>query len=215
MAVQDRSRLFAQVAAASVAALLGLTASYVFLGRGGGDAMSQCRAGAVGGDIGGPFSLLAGDGRSVTERDVLTKPALVYFGYTFCPDICPFDNARNAEAVDILEERGIDAIPVFITVDPLRDTPEIMADYSANMHPKMVGLSGDEASIKAAAQAYKVFYQREPTEEEMYLVNHTTNTYLMMPGSGFADFFRREETAEQVADRVACFAAAAESTPVN
>ncbi|MBA3911224.1 MAG: SCO family protein [Rhodobacter sp.] len=206
------TRLYAGLAAAAVAALLGVSAWYVLLGR-FDDAFSQCRQGQIaGGDIGGPFTLVNPAGQTVTDADVLTKPALVYFGYTFCPDVCPFDMSRNAEAVDILEERGFDVTPVFISIDPDRDTPEIMGDYAANLHPKLIALTGSPEQIKVASQTYKTFYKRQPAEDEFYLVDHSTFTYLMLPGIGFVDFFRREATSDQMADAVACFLQASAGT---
>ncbi|MDH2327895.1 SCO family protein [Cereibacter sp. SYSU M97828] len=198
-------KTYALLAAGVLAAALGVTGGLIVFGK-SSDKYAQCREGQVGGGaIGGPFDLVDGQGNSVTDADVITGPTLVYFGYTFCPDVCPFDNQRNAEAVDILEERGIDVKPVFISVDPARDTPEVMGEYAEMMHPRMVGLSGSEDQVKAAANAYKVYYQAQKAEDGFYLVDHTTFTYLMMPGEGFMDFFRREVTAEQIADRVGCF----------
>ncbi|WP_136644763.1 SCO family protein [Tabrizicola sp. YIM 78059] len=201
------TRLYAGLAAAAVAALIGGTAAYVFLNR-TDDAFAQCRQGNVaGGDIGGPFTLVNTKGETVTDADVLTKPSLVYFGYTFCPDVCPFDMARNVEAVDILAEKGYDVTPVFISIDPERDTPQALADYEFNMHPKLVALTGSPEQVKAASQAYKTFYRRQPSEEgdEFYLIDHSTFTYLMLPGVGFVDFFRRDITSGQMAESVACF----------
>jgi protein SCO1/2 len=200
------------IAASVVAALgVGAVALYVMMNR-SDDVFAACRDGVIaggGGAIGGPFTLLDQAGRTVTEKDVFTAPSLVYFGYTFCPDICPVDNARNAQAVDILEEMGYETNPVFITVDPARDTPEVMADYAQYMHPRMIGLTGTEEQVKAAATAYRVYYQKQPSDGEYYLMNHTTMTYLVLPGHGFVDFFRRDLTAEQVAERAACFLDAA------
>lgn len=199
------TRLYAGLAAASVAALLGGTAAYVFLTR-ADDAFAECRQGQIaGGDIGGPFTLVNPAGQTVTEAEVLAKPSLVYFGYTFCPDICPLDMARNVEAVDILDERGFDVTPVFISIDPERDTPEALGDYAVNMHPKLIALTGSDEQVKVASQAYKTFYKRQPAEDEFYLVDHSTFTYLVLPGTGFVDFFRRDLTSNEVADSVACF----------
>jgi protein SCO1 len=199
------TRLYASLSAAAVAALLGTSTWYVLFNS-PADAFAQCRQGQVaGGDIGGPFTLVNTAGQTVTDADVLTKPTLVYFGYTFCPDVCPFDMARNVEAVDILEDRGLDVTPVFISIDPERDTPEALADYASNMHPKLIALTGSEDQVKAASQAYKTFYRRQPAEDEFYLMDHSTFTYLMLPGTGFVDFFRREVTSDQMAEGVACF----------
>jgi protein SCO1 len=199
------TRLYASVAAAAVAGLLGFSAWYVLMGR-SDDAFAQCRQGQIaGGDIGGPFTLVNTAGETVTDADVLAKPALVYFGYTFCPDVCPFDMARNVEAVDILEDRGFDVTPVFISIDPERDTPEALGDYAANMHPKLIALTGSPEQVKTASQAYKTFYRKQESEDEFYLVDHSTFTYLMLPGIGFVDFFRREITSDQMAEGVSCF----------
>ena len=158
-----------------------------------------------GGSIGGPFTLVDQTGRTVTEAEVLSEPALVYFGYTYCPDICPFDVARNADAVDLLAEEGFDVRPVFITVDPARDTVESLRDYAGYMHPDLVALTGTEAQVDAAADAYRVYYSRGEGEGDSYLVDHSTNTYLMLPDTGFADAMGRDLTAEEVAERTACY----------
>jgi protein SCO1 len=209
------TRLYATISAVAVAALLGGSAAYLWLNRSNGDDLAACRGGQTAGSIGGPFELVNGQGKTVTDAEVLAKPSLVYFGYTFCPDICPLDNARNAEAVDILEERGIDVTPIFITVDPDRDTPQVMADMAASLHPRMVGLTGSAEQVKTAAQAYRVLYSKEPSDDEYYLMNHTTFTYLMLPGTGFADFFNRDTTADAMADRVACFVETAATKAQN
>ncbi|WP_370311582.1 SCO family protein [Sagittula sp.] len=169
------------------------------------DVYANCREGAVAGDIGGPFELVDKDGNTVTDADVITEPALVYFGYTFCPDVCPFDTARNADAVDLLADHGMSVTPVFITIDPERDTPEAVGEFASNLHPKMVGLTGSAEQIKAASQAYRTYYKKQDGDPDYYLVDHSTFTYLVLPGAGFVDYFRREVTPEQMADRVACF----------
>jgi protein SCO1 len=205
------SKLYAGVAAVTVAAFLGGSAAWVLSNR-ANDVFAECRQGQVaGGDIGGPFTLLNPKGETVTDTDVITKPTLVYFGYTFCPDVCPFDMARNVEAVDLLEAKGFDVTPVFISIDPERDTPESMGDYASNMHPKLIALSGSPEQVKAASLAYKTYYKRQPSDDEFYLVDHSTFTYLMLPDQGFVDFFRRELTSDQMAESVACFLQAGEA----
>jgi protein SCO1 len=209
------TRTYAALAAAAIVGLLGGTALYVTL-QTGNDVFAQCRGGQVGGgDIGGPFTLVDETGRTVSEKDVLAKPALIYFGYTFCPDICPLDAARNAEAVDILEEQGFEVTPVFITVDPERDTPEVLAEYTENLHPHMIGLGGSPEQVRAASAAFKTFYRKQEGDPDYYLMDHSTFTYLTLPGIGFVDFFRREVTADQMAERVACFVSNAESAKIN
>ena len=202
------TKLYAGLAVGAVAALLGWTGYSIYSAR-PDDQFAQCRGGAVaGGDIGGAFTLVDETGATVTDRQVITKPTLVYFGYTFCPDVCPLDNARNAEAVDLLKERGIDVTPVFISIDPERDTADVMRDYTDNMHPGMVGMTGSVEQVKAASAAYRTYYKKQESGDEYYLMDHSTFTYLVFPVTGFADFFRRETTPAEMAERVACFAKA-------
>lgn len=201
------TRLYANIAILIVATLLGVMAFYVYRGQ-QSDVFADCRTSVVMGgqpSIGGPFELVDQQGKTVTDKEVITKPSLLYFGYTYCPDVCPTDNARNAEAVDILTDRGIDATPVFITIDPARDTPEVMAEFVGYMHPKMIGLTGTDEQIKAVAKAYKTFY-RKASEGEDYLMDHSTFTYLVLPEHGFVESYGRSVTPEQMADSVACFA---------
>jgi len=200
-------KIYAGAAALAVAALLGGSAWFALRG-GPQDGFEGCRQGAVAGgagSIGGPFTLVNQNGETVTDRDVITKPALIYFGYTFCPDVCPLDTARNVEAVDILEEMGHEVTPVFISVDAERDTPEVLADFAFNLHPRMIALSGTEDQIKAASQAYRTFYRIHDKTDEYYLIDHSTFTYLVLPEKGFVEFFRREVAPDQLAGQVACF----------
>jgi protein SCO1/2 len=159
----------------------------------------------AGGAIGGPFELISETGDTVTDKDVIVEPSILYFGYTFCPDVCPIDAARNAAAVDILQDRGLSVTPVFVTIDPARDTVEVVGEYTDNFHPKMIGLTGSDAQIKAAANAYRVLYSRDDDDPEYYLMSHTVFSYLVLPDEGFVEFFRREDSPQQMADRVACF----------
>lgn len=199
------TKIYAGTALAGVLAFLGASAWYVLSNR-VDDAFSECRQGQVaGGDIGGPFTLVNTQGQTVTDKDVLTKPSLVYFGYTFCPDVCPLDMSRNVEAVDLLAERGIEVTPVFVSIDPERDTSEVLAGYAENLHPSLIALTGSADQVRTASQAYKTFYQKQETGDEYYLVDHSTFTYLVLPEKGFVDFFRREVTSEQMSEAVACF----------
>ncbi len=167
---------------------------------------AACSGGSVaGGTIGGPFTLVDQTGTTVTDADVITQPSIVYFGYTFCPDVCPLDTARNAQAVELLEERGIIATPIFISVDPARDTPEVLAGYSENFHERMIGLTGTDEQVAAASRAYKTYYRIQDGDPDYYLVDHSTFSYLVLPEIGFVEFFRRDTTAEEMADTVACY----------
>ena len=199
-------RLFA-IAAAVVP--VGFMAATYYLSQGAGDddKYAQCKNSTVAGgaDLGGPFELVNAQGQTVTDADVITEPSLLYFGYTYCPDVCPLDVDRNAAAVDILQERGMSVKPVFISVDPKRDTPEVVGEFAQNMHPDMVGLTGSPEQVKAASEAYRTYYKAHDSGDEYYLVDHSTFSYLVMPDEGFVDFFRRELTPDQMADKVACF----------
>lgn len=200
------TRIYASLAVLFVALMLGTMAFFVYRGT-GSDPFADCREGIVAGGaaaIGGPFELTTHTGNKVSEKDVITGPTLVYFGYSFCPDVCPLDNARNAEVAEILKSQNISLRPVFVSVDPARDTPEQMAEYVGYFSEDMLGLSGTPEQIKAAAQAYKVYY-RKASEDEHYLVDHSTFTYLMHPEHGFLEFYKRAQSAEEVAESVACF----------
>lgn len=198
-------RLSAIIALTATVALVGGTLGYVAWTR-AGDPLAACRNGVVAGEIGGAFTLVDTAGRTVTDQTLFTRPTLLYFGYASCPDICPLDNARNVAAVDILQEQGFDVQPVFVSVDPARDTAEVLDALAANMHPDMVALTGSDVQVAQAAQAYRVIYRIEPPQEDgFYLVSHTSLTYLVLPGGRFADFFRRDASPEDVAARTACF----------
>jgi len=201
------NRIYAVSAAVAIAALAGGT--YWMTQRGASDdPFAQCRAGQVAGGavtVGGPFTLVSETGETVTEAEVVDQPALIYFGYTFCPDVCPIDVSRNAQAVEVLEERGKIVKPVFISIDPGRDTPEVVREFTDLMHPRMLGLTGSPEQVKAASKAYRTYYQAQETDDEYYLVDHTTLSYLMLPETGLADYFRRSDTPEEMADRIGCF----------
>ena len=192
------------VLSVAIAAVAG-TAAYVISGGSGPE--NDCPTFRMAGSdqIGGPFTLVSETGQTVTEQDVITGPTLVYFGYTFCPDVCPFDTVRNAEAVDLLAAQGLSATPIFISIDPERDTPEALDAYVENIHPKMVGLTGTEEQVKAASKAYRTYYKRHNDDPEYYIVDHSTQTYLMLPDHGFVEFFNRNTSAEKIAETAACF----------
>lgn len=160
----------------------------------------------AGGDsIGGPFTLISETGAQVTERDVIDGPTLIYFGYTYCPDVCPLDVVRNAEAVDLLAEQGVAVKPVFISVDHGRDTPETLDAFTENVHPDMLGLTGTEEQIRAAAKAYRyVFQVQDEDDPDYYLINHMTLSYLMTPEDGFVTGFTRDLSPAQLAEQAAC-----------
>ena len=202
--MSKHARAYAIAAAAAIAALLGTTAYFALLG---GRSLPECGESRIAGGaslLGGPFTLVDGTGAEVDDADVIGKPALVYFGYTFCPDVCPLDNARNAAAIDLLAERGYDAGAVFISIDPERDDPGTVKEYAGLFHPEMIGLTGSAEQVADAAKAFRVYYQRNG-DDEYYLMDHSSFTYLVFPGPEVAEYFRREQTPEQVAETVQCF----------
>ena len=201
------TRIYALLAAGMLIALL--LGTYIVSNlRTDGDQFASCRASNIAGGpglIGGPFELVNSAGETVTETDVITKPTLIYFGYTFCPDVCPLDAQRNAEALDVIRDQGRDAQAVFISIDPERDTPEVVGEYASYMHEDMIALTGSLEQVKAASKAYRTYYKKQPAEDEFYLVDHSTLTYLVLPEAGFVEFFKREDTAEKIANSAACF----------
>ena len=198
-------KLYVTVAAVALAALLGWTSHTIIAGR-AADQFAACRSGNVaGGTIGGPFELVDETGQTVTDAQVLAKPALVYFGFASCADVCPLDNARNVAASDLLAKDGLAVTPVFITVDPARDTAAKLVEYTDNFGPGLLGLTGSPEQVKAAATAYKVFYQIPADAGTDYEVDHTTLTYLVLPQIGFVDFFQRDTSAQVIADHTGCY----------
>jgi protein SCO1/2 len=200
------SKTAAMAAIAAVVVVLGVTAVVSF-SPSDPDRFAQCRrgAGTAGAKIGGPFTLVSQTGATVTEAEVITKPSLVYFGYTWCPDVCPIDSTRNAAAVDLLQSRGDDVTPVFISVDSARDTPETLTGFTALMSPKMIGLGGSPAQIDAVVKAYRAYYRVQKPGDPNTLIDHSTQTYLMDPKLGFLDYYDRDTSPEAVAKSVGCF----------
>lgn len=198
----------------SLAAVLLLVTGWLWMSRGTGNPdFAGCGQSTVAGGfgrLGGPFTLTDQNGARLTDAQVFAKPSLLYFGYTYCPDICPLDTARNAEAVSILQSRGIEVTPVFISVDPKRDTPPVLNDFAQTMHERMIALTGTPEEIDAVSKSWGNYYRiNDQDDPENYLVDHMTNTYLVMPGTGAVEFFDRNLSAQNMADRTACFIEAA------
>ena len=173
----------------------------------GVDPFAECRMSKALGNsnIGGEFELINQDGQIVTDKDIFKEPTILYFGYTFCPDICPLDVYRNAEAVDLLDKSKISVTPVFVSIDPERDTPEVISDYVKYHHPKMIGLTGSKDQIDHVSKLYKTYYKAQNSNDDLYLVDHSTLTYLILPEYGFVEFFRRDKSADEIANITACF----------
>ena len=160
-----------------------LCAALLLAGCGSAPAPTPPLAGAR---IGGPFALIDQNGRAVTQRSFAGRYPIVYFGYTFCPDACPTAMAaigaglKQVAATD--PARAAKVVPVFITVDPARDTPPVLKQFVAAFHPRAVGLTGSPAAIDAAAKAYGVAHSLGPKAADGgYLVQHSGAAYLMGP----------------------------------
>ena len=179
-----------------VLALMGV-AAFVSLTKGPDAVMS----------VGGPFNLVDGDGKPVTEKTFHGKYMLVYFGYTFCPDVCPTTLNQVAEAIDRLGSKAERVVPVFITVDPKRDTPAVVKEFAAAFSPRIVGLSGSADEIGKAARAYRVYFAERRTGPGAndYTMDHSSILYLMGPDGRFLVPIRAEETSEQIAAELGRF----------
>jgi protein SCO1/2 len=204
---------YAIAAAALTTIGLGVGAWFALSGGEGGIYADCNDSVATGGaTLGGPFELVSETGKTVTEAEVMTRPTFVYFGYTFCPDVCPVDAANMAQAATLMAEQGAPANTVFVTIDPERDTPEVLAEFTDALHPDMLGLSGSAEQIAAAAKTFRVYYNKADSDDpEYYLMDHSANIYLMGPGNVFLDFFRRGMTPDQMAEKAACYVRAFEA----
>ena len=131
--------------------------------------------------VGGPFTLQNSAGETVTDADFAGRHMLVYFGYTFCPDVCPTELGNISVALNMLKDEDADRItPVFITIDPERDTPELLGDYVALFHQRLVGLTGTREQIDKIAQQYWIFFRKvEDPDYTYYLMDHSSFVYLM------------------------------------
>lgn len=150
--------------------------------------------------LGGPFLLTDGDGKPVTDADFKGKVMLVYFGYTFCPDVCPTELGLIAKALDQLPVEQRDKVaPLFITVDPNRDTPEVMKTYVAAFHPQLIGLTGTPEQIAAVEKAYHVYAAKVPGgDPKNYTMDHSSVLYLMGTNGQYVSHWGRNATVEQI-----------------
>lgn len=154
--------------------------------------------------IGGPFDLLDQNGKRFTEKDLLGQFALLYFGFTWCPDICPEELDKIAAATDQTEKlTGVQVTPVFLSVDPQRDGVAQVRDYVKEFHPRMVGLTGSYEQTGAAAKAYRVYFSKTQDSKDDYLVDHSIITYLINPEGKFVTFFGKNFTAEEMSRNIA------------
>ena len=156
--------------------------------------------------IGGPFALTDHTGARVSEETFRGKLLLIYFGYGYCPDVCPTELANMAAALDALGKKGDAVTPMFITVDPERDTVKFLSEYVTQFHPRFVGLTGSGEEIAAVAKQYRVFYQKasDPSATD-YLMNHSSFVYLMGRGGEFLTMFRGATKPEAMAETISAY----------
>lgn len=150
--------------------------------------------------VGGPFALVDHTGTLRTDAEFRGKLLLLYFGFTFCPDVCPTDLQSIGLAIDQLGKSGEGVQPLFVTLDPDRDTPQHLANYVPFFHPRLIGLTGDASSIRQAARAYKVYYAKVPTSENDYTVDHSGYIYLMDRAGQYLGFFPPGTPPDRMAD---------------
>jgi len=141
--------------------------------------------------IGGPFSLIDHKGKRVNEKSFAGKYMLIYFGYTYCPDVCPTELQVMSAALDTLGEDAKRIQPVFITIDPDRDTVSVLAEYVTNFHSSFVGLTGSEEEIRTATKSYRVYYAKakDAKSNKDYLMDHSSIIYLMNERGEFVKHF--------------------------
>jgi protein SCO1/2 len=152
--------------------------------------------------IGGPFALVDHTGKPRTDAQFRGKLLLVYFGFTFCPDVCPTDLRSMGLAVDRLGKSGEAVQPLFVTLDPERDTPKHLAGYVPYFHRRMIGLTGDASSIRQVARAYRVYHAKVPTGDRNYTIDHSGFIYLMDRAGKYLGFFPPGTPAERMADTI-------------
>ncbi|UIJ45708.1 SCO family protein [Sphingomonas cannabina] len=174
-------------------------------------ALAGCGGGAdsplAGARIGGPFTLTDENGVRVTDHAFAGRYRIMYFGYTFCPDICPTDAQAIGRGLKMFEQAspalGAKVVPIFVTVDPKRDTPAVLKEFTDQFHPRMIGLTGSKADIDAITKAYAISYSLEPPAPGGgYLVQHVRVTYLMGPDGSPIALLPSDQGPQAVADEL-------------
>lgn len=154
--------------------------------------------------VGGPFTLTDHTGRQVTEKDYAGRHTLVLFGFTYCPDVCPSGLQVMSAALDKLGKTAEKITPIFISLDPERDTPQQLAQYVPSFHPRLVGLTGTPEEVDKAARAYRVFYRKVRDEKSTaaYTIDHSALIYLMGPDGSYVAHFSHTTSPDTLAERI-------------
>jgi protein SCO1 len=183
----------------TVYAIIGLLLAVLLLAAGGYLFLSGSQPAAL--TVGGPFSLIDGDGKPVTDQTWRGKYMLVYFGYTYCPDVCPTTLTSVAAALDKLGPKADQIQPLFITVDPKRDTQAVVKQYAAAFSPRLIGLTGSAEQIATAAKEYRVYYAEHRTGPgpDDYSMDHSSVLYLMGPDGRFIAPVRADQDGPEIA----------------
>ncbi len=188
-----------------VGAAAGLVLRFKVIDRGAPGRVAETLAPA----LGGPFSLVDQHGKNVTDADFRGRFMLIYFGYTYCPDVCPTELQDMGLALDALGAAGDSVQPVFVTIDPERDTVAALAHYADLFHPRLVALTGTSEQVAAVAKAYGVYYARSEAEpgasEGEYLMDHSTFIYLMGPDGGYLARFPHGTSTDALAEGILNF----------
>jgi len=149
--------------------------------------------------VGGPFSLVDQDGRTITDKDVTGRPHLVFFGFTHCPDVCPTTLFRISEVLKATGDKGRNLQALFISVDPERDRPDVLKEYLSSFDERVRGLTGEPAAVEAAVKAYRAYARKVPTKDGDYTMEHTAYVYLMDRRNRFVSTLNLNRPPEEVA----------------
>ncbi len=150
------------------------------------------------------FNLIHEDGYKISRKKLINQPSLIYFGYTFCPDICPFDLMRNSQVVDLLSDEDIKIKPLFVTLDPKRDTLEILKEYTDFHHKDMIGLTGSNEQIDTIKKIFMIYSQMPYDISGDYIINHSTFSYFILPDMGLITYFTRKDNVEKISNTIKC-----------
>ncbi|KAB1071804.1 SCO family protein [Methylobacterium planeticum] len=194
--LSDRTRRLLLPLGAFLAGLIGLAAAAVLT-------LAPERAPVATASVGGPFTLVSQDGRTVTERDFAGATHLVFFGFTHCPDICPTTLQQISDVLAALGDKARAMKVAFITVDPERDTPDSLKQYLGSFDPRIVGLTGNSDQVAAAVKAYRAYARKVPAKGDDYTMEHTALVYVMDGRNRFIGALNLQRPADETAAELA------------